>query len=168
VTTAKINDLAVTTAKILDANVTTAKILDANITNAKLVASNYQISSSCGAASGGGDIANLSVSITTSGFPVMIVAIPDGSGIDSSFLCNGTNTSSTINIIRDATTLFKIPILISNPFLTSSGINLPPSIVYYVDDTPTSGTYTYKLNATNTAGGFYANYMKLVAIELVR
>jgi hypothetical protein len=171
ITTAKILDSNVTTAKIADLNITTAKILDASVTNIKL-SLNYQVSSDSGIyeiISGDEDITNCSVSITTTGYPVLIAAIPGTTGDDSSISVGGvTSISSYINIKRDSTTLFREPIIASNTYGSSSGFALPPSMIFYIDDTPGAGTYTYKLNAIRIAGGLYINHIRLFVMELVR
>jgi hypothetical protein len=173
VTTAKINDLAVTagkiaadavtTAKILDSNITTAKIAAANVTRAKLESVGQQISSSSGNynyASGGlGDVTNLSVAITTSGRPVMLILQSDGSGNVSNI--SNTTMDGYLQYKRDTTTIATFAV----GSYGSSGSNKSFFHATHVD-TPAAGTYTYKVQANAGASSTYVTYVKLVAFEL--
>jgi hypothetical protein len=167
VTTAKIADLNVTTAKINDLAVTTAKINDGAVTQAKRAALGQQVSSSSGNFSVSGstsytDVTNLSVTLTTTGRPVMLVLVPDAAGGTSSTIGNaGSSYAGYIKFLRDATSLGE---LTYQQATYNSGQT--PVIV----DVPSAGTYTYKVQAkTNSAlGGNFmgVRYMILVAFEL--
>jgi hypothetical protein len=161
VTTAKINDLAVTTAKINDLAVTTAKINDLAVTPAKRSAANISSSSSSGATtitSGSAtDVTNLSVSITTSGRPVMILLQNNYDGTNSGLLSNTSATNpGYIYVLRGASVIsgWQIP--------TNRNGNIP--IVF---DQPAAGTYTYKIQAqSDGTGNIFAYYLTLVAMEI--
>jgi hypothetical protein len=164
VTTAKIADANVTTAKILDANVTTAKIADANVTRAKLVAVGQQVSSSCGAATRNvnsyADVTNLTVTITTTGRPVMVFLIPDGAAAAS---CGDTVGSGSIQILRDSTSIGVFTIASSGTTNHSVGEILSFDVV-------AAGTYVYKVQFKSAGGGggnvVAISNAKLVAYEL--
>jgi hypothetical protein len=170
ITTAKIANLNVTTAKIADSNVTTAKIADLNVTRPKLVAVGQQVSGSSGTFSTNSasyvDVTNLTVTITTTGRPVMIMVTNDGSGNDSYLSLSGPNAGGTgfVQTLRDASTIGV------DQLSTANGISpfIPVGCLSKLD-TPAAGTYTYKVqartpNSPTTTVDF--RYAKLVAFEL--
>lgn len=195
VTTAKINDAAVTNAKLgllavgsgniangavgatqlaSDA-VTTVKIADANVTKAKLVAVGQQVSSSSGAFTGTSasyaDVTNLSVTITTSGRPVFLTLVHDGSGVsNTSYLgIQDTDASGTANfqILRDATTVSTHAVL--SQAGSGAVVNgIPVGSVSHLD-VVAAGTYTYKVQYRSQSGAngtVIVHHAKLVAFEL--
>ena len=163
----QVKDGGIDTTQIADDAVTTVKILDANVTRAKLVSVGQQISSSSGlwdvtnSSTSYADVTNLSVTITTTGRPVVVRLIPDESGAVASG-CFGfaTGNPATFRFLRGATDL--------GPFLLGDGDEAPCSS-FSTLDTPSAGTYTYKFQhrataASSTTRGMY--YAKLVAYEL--
>jgi hypothetical protein len=110
-----------------------------------------QISASSGSFSGSGDITNLSVTITTRGRPVYIGLIHGGGGTFSDSI---SFSGSIYRFYRDTTAITN-----SSPSL--GGI-YPVSILWHID-TPSAGTYTYKLNVSGSETVFNA---KLIAYEL--
>jgi hypothetical protein len=170
IATAQIADLAVTTAKIADLNVTTAKIAALNVTRAKLEAVGQQISSSSGAFSttalftAPADVTNLTVTITTTGRPVFIGLISDGSASYSALgvgHASNTAVSAVAFILRGAS-------IISNYFYSSfaSLYQIPSSSVFVIDPVA-AGTYTYKVQqGVITGTTAYCDRVKLVAYEL--
>lgn len=165
VTTAKIADSAVTTAKINDAAVTTAKLADTAVTRAKLPAVGQQVSSSCGSFSTTSatlvDVTNLSVSLTTSGRPVFLGLISSGEG-DTSLFTGWSSMSNSSNIVyvaflRDST------VICTTLGNTTTGSD--SGHIFHID-APSSGTYTYKVQARTSAGTAIITNMKLVAFEL--
>ncbi len=183
--TGALDNLAVTAAKLAADAVTTAKILDANVTRAKLVAVGQQVSASCSNFSTNSatlvDVTNLSVSITTTGRPVVVMLINDGSANDS-FLAayQSTNVDSgpqaQFAILRDASVIARHGVI---GFHSASGgdtehistVGCPVSAIHHVD-VVAAGTYTYKLQARYSSftvtSDMYAEvfYAKLVAYEL--
>jgi hypothetical protein len=145
VTTAKIADLAVTTAKINDLGVTTGKINDAAVTRAKLASVGQQTSSSSGSFSTTStsftDVTNLSVSITTTGRPVIVavVANPGSSNCNIQKSTAGT-AGANFKILRDASTITDFRLL------GADQCSIPPSSLSTID-APAAGTYTYKVQA---------------------
>lgn len=183
VTTAKIVDANITTAKILDANVTTAKLADASVTQAKRAALGQQISASCGlfttASTSYVDVTNLSVSITTTGRPVMCMLVPDGGSISAEVgsegaFAGGVNNLAPycgVRILRDAVTVgetaVQAAIALTNLYLNNLYTRVPPGAITAID-TPIAGTYTYKIQAFKgaTSSNVQIQYCKLVAFEL--
>lgn len=168
------------TANLADEAVTTAKIADLNVTRAKLVAVGQQVSDSSGSFNGtvvgtNTDITNLSVTITTTGRPVMLFCAADGSGNASYFESyNEMNTKSSARIlIYDSATL---DVLARYDLLSeaSSGSPLfyprhrvPPSALTVLH-VPVAGTYTFKVAYLNVYADnqLRAFNMRLVAYEL--
>lgn len=161
--TGGIANLAVTAGKIAADAVTTAKILDANVTKAKLVAVGQQIAATGGAfvtsSSSRVDVTGLSVSITTSGRPV-IVGVVSGDTASFGFTLDAA-ASATVAIMRDATDIFDV------------GYNFPANFAMGLSiltiDAPTAGTYTYKVQTavTLSAGNVtFAAGTKIFAFEL--
>jgi len=162
VTTDKIADANVTTAKILDANVTTSKIADAAITQAKRASLGQQISSSSGTYSTTSTsvvaVTNLTLSITTTGRPVMLMVIPATSGT-----CNFETSggASGIFFYRGSSPIAES--LIGNLL---EALALPPSSLSFVDIVA-AGTYTYTLRVKAGSGATVeVTNCRLVAFEL--
>lgn len=136
--------------------ITTSVITNASVTRPKLAAVGQQISASCGNFSTTSatpvDVTNLTVTITTSGRPVMVMCQGDGSGASGPFASGG---SISIYLLRGATILSQ-----GNYNLLS----LPPSCVLYLDAVA-AGTYTYKVQVS-TSNTAVAGSMVLVAYEL--
>lgn len=111
------------------------------------------------------DVTNLSVTITTTGRPVVIALIPDGS--TQAYLrveaASGT-ASQQLDIVRGSTTISS-----SRNDLTASGglvSRIPVSSIWFLDPVA-AGTYTYKIQTALLSGiiAYVAN-AKLVAYEL--
>lgn len=158
--TQKILNSNVTTAKIADLNVTTAKIADGAITQAKRVSLGQQVSDSSGAfADNSGfvvDVTNLSVTITTTGRPVMIFMQSDGSGNASELYCVSVGY---LKLLRGSTEVARQTV--ANP-ANPSAHGHPIMIL----DTPPAGTYTYKVQGYTPYYSITVKYFKLVAYEL--
>lgn len=92
----------------------------------------------------------LSVSITTTGRPVMIVALSDGSGTPAFIY------AEQITIARGG---------VQKAVYDGTVGNLPPSAISFID-TPTAGTYVYQLQGYGTTTGPAIGYTKLLVYEL--
>lgn len=172
VTTAKIADSNVTTLKIADSNVTTAKIAALNVTRAKLEALGQQLSASCGAIDDASavyvDATNLSVTITTSGRPVFLALVDDGSG-NSSFIgvrTGGIGTGEAIfSFDRGGAAITNHSVKIITGSASTASL-VPSSSLNHID-VVAAGTYTYKLKyKLVSGGGTLLNFAKLIAYEL--
>lgn len=172
VTTDKIADGSVTTVKIADANVTTAKLADGAITSAKKAALNIQTSTSCAAFSTTSatyvDVTGLSVTITTTGRPVWVGLVHDGTANTGglSIFAAGADAAATYKLVRGSTDI-AIQLL---RLAFASGTNLnnaTPSSALWQVDAVAAGTYTYKVQMYASPGSTgYLSRSKLVAYEL--
>lgn len=143
------------TTQLADNAVTTVKITDAAVTRPKLVAVGQQISSTCGffaPTTSFTDVTNLSVTITTTGRPVMVILQSDGSASLSFLQASGGGTLD-LALFRGASQI--------SDWHFGSAVNCP---TLYLDPVA-AGTYTYKVQAKASSGGA-VDQMVLVAYEL--
>jgi len=173
VTAAKIADDAVDTAQIVDDAVTTAKIVDDAVTQAKLGAANYGISSDCNTYTYSGtsyaDITNLSVTITTTGRPVVVKLI--GNANDSYVQVSRTTastTSATLQFLEDGSAPQEQGMWsLVSPAPTSLSVLIPTSAFqgFFV---PAAGSHTYKVQGKtqNALDVLTVREARLVAYEL--
>jgi len=137
--------------------------IDSNgISRNMLAQANYQLSASCGVYNLTGttaetDVTNLSVTITTTGKPVMIGLCADQSGGYNQVLASGYIFN--VRYYRDSTIMLQTDIAPAGYW----GDGMP-----YVFDAPTAGTYIYKMTVqlSNSAGGANVTRLKLFAYEL--
>ncbi len=123
-----------------------------------------QISSSCGtfttASSSLVDVTNLSVSITTTGRPVFLAIIPDGTA-SQAFIGNASSTAVLLAFIRGSTAVGIFQTITNQ----TAAFQVFPSI--FTIDTPAAGTYTYKVQAANSGSStITVKLCKLIAFEL--
>lgn len=157
---------AITTLKIANGAIISSNIATGGVSRSNLQPVGQQISSSCGAASTGSTsyvaVTNLSVTINTSGRPVMVFLQPDGAGVSSLFTSAGGNPFYAIK--RGST--------IIGEFTGQPGTNpaITPVSEVTILDTPSAGTYTYTVNYHGTSLGgsvnVQVNNAVLVAYEL--
>ncbi len=140
-------------------------------------APNYAISSSCGATSNGSgtftDVTNLSVSLTTTGNPVLLLIVHDGNtttGHEGAIVADRASGNTAIGLLaflEGSTRISTQKLEESSSGLTSSDLQIPPSSFkhFYV---PAAGTYTYKVQTavSGSTNSVDTNYVKLVAIEI--
>jgi hypothetical protein len=162
--------------QVKDNGITTAKILDANVTKPKLAALGQQISSSSGSFTTTSTtpvaVTNLSVSITTSGRPIMILLVADASGGANAFIGVSRSTGAT-----SASATFYVEITGVTPNSINQEISIAgasgnlsnrvlPGALNHVH-VAAAGTYTVSIGAS---GGFgntaEVNNCKLVVYEL--
>lgn len=161
--------------------VTTAKIAANAVTRAKLQAVGQQSSSSSGSftttSTSFVDVTNLSVSITTTGRPVIVMVIDDGAntsqsliGCQTAFGVAAITASCIFTIIRDAAgtpvSIYTSSLQISGASSTVIGIFQPVNIIYM--DVPSAGAHTYKVGAETGGANMVASLKlaRLVAYEL--
>ena len=141
------------------------------ITRSMQAAVGQQISSSCGSffttSTTYTPVTNLSVSITTTGRPVVLMLMSDGSSNISSVGCGTSGGGSSIiyfAFYRGASQISQS--LVGVTLAADTSIYEPPSSVQFID-TPTAGTYTYSLKVLTSATSFgFLNFCVLVAYEL--
>jgi len=150
----------ITTTQLATNAVATSNIANGAVTNTKLAALNYQESSSCGSQSTTSvtfsTITNLTVTITTSGRPVMVffnanAENPTGAQI-------GTTGSGVFSIIRDATNISYARV--------NGNFNAPPGSIQVLDTGASAGPHTYIVQYNATAGTTFIEHVNLVAYEV--
>jgi len=156
---------------------TVLSIKAGGVTKPMLAALGQQISASSGAFSVSGVtptvVTNLSVTITTSGRPVWIGLIPDGTNNQSYFGCGNLSSpkviAATLQILNGASIIGLPTVATGQAFGTPavSGSFVPVGSVFTID-VPAAGTYTYSIKAYADSAGSSAsvNYAKLIAYEL--
>ena len=177
IVTGGITDLAVTSAKLAANSVITAKILDANVTKAKLAALGQQISSSSGVFTSTStspvDVTNLSVNITTTGRPVWVGMISDGTA-NASYIesnNNGGNDNNlivSVSIVRDSTEIARYTLTWGQTTNeTNMQLAIPSSSVWTIDPV-SAGSYTYKIQVfiVQASSSVEVGRAKLVAYEI--
>ena len=133
------------------------------ITRSNQAAVGQQISSSCGLFNTNStsfvSVTNLSVSLTTTGRPVMLMLQPDGTANEGVIGVLGSETA-VVEILRGAT-------VISVAGFSWTTLGAVSSSAMQFLDTPSSGTYTYSIKLKSLGGATAAlNYSVLVAYEL--
>lgn len=123
------------------------------ITRTMMAAIGQQTSSSCGSASTSAtsytDVTNLSISITTSGKPVWVGLMWDGSSTISSIevdsAVSGTGAVGNVRFVRGATALNPAEFRIDSQSASSQALRFSwPVTSYFYIDPVGAGTYTYK------------------------
>lgn len=151
---------------------TGAGIASNTIDNTKLTALGQQISADSGLFSTHSttpvDVTNLSVTITTTGRPVWIGLISSnpmsGDSVVESISTVG-DPSATIIILNGSSVIstYRSEIVASS----ASRVSLPSSVISTID-TPSAGTYTYKIqvNTSTASNSVQVQNTKLIAYEL--
>jgi hypothetical protein len=166
----------VATATAANANTLTNKVTRS--TGTTVGTQGVAISTSCGTFSTSStslvDVTNLSVTITTSGRPVFVGLISDGTGSSTSASHlrivdpgSQTHTLGYFALLRDSTQIAYTDIQTQvQSVSTTLALHLPPSSVFAVDAVA-AGTYTYKMQVAGESGTtFTVALSKLVAYEL--
>lgn len=115
------------------------------------------------------DVPNLTVNATTSGRPVVITVVPDGTTSEAFIQAGGTGTNIIINfqILRDATVIATHRLGYFQAAGGSNSISVPVSSIFAYD-TPSAGTYVYKvqIRAATASTTAQITYAKLLVREL--
>jgi len=125
---------------------------------------NYAISSSCGSNGAGTattptQITNLSATITTTGNPVEVSLIPDGSANNAYLDASIGSGNMTIYFYRDGT-------LIGQMYgMNSIGATVAPNSVGAFDPGAAPGTHTYTASYSMNAATGTVAYCKLLVVE---
>lgn len=148
------------------------------ITRSNLAAVGQQVSASCGTGytnttNTPTDVTNLTVTITTTGRPVMLMMIADGdlgnsASVGISRSTSGTSYNGVIYFVRSGTqiSLNLVGHIDGTPAIQRS--EYPPGS-FSMFDVVGAGTYTYKVQASTLGGtnnSIDVNFCKLVAYEL--
>ena len=167
---AAIASSAVTTAKINDSAVTTAKINDAAVTQAKRAALGQQISSAIDfntTSTSYVDVTNATVTITTTGRPVYLSLNAGAPATNTAWLAVTPHASNggrmALKLVKDSTDVAEVEYQAGD----AGGSTIKFGAPFVFIDTPSAGTYTYKLQLKEYNGGtaFVRNW-KLIAFEL--
>jgi hypothetical protein len=175
---------AITESQIVNSAVTTNKINDLAVTNFKLAALNYQISPSLTQSTTSisvSSVTNSSITLTTSGRPVQLYLISDGTssgnfpdGIKTAGTISATSvvnaTGGAVQFIRASTAIAEYSINqygTKDPATSYCTIVVPASSFSFVDVVP-AGTHTYSLKFFSqfSTSTFVIEKCKFVAIEL--
>lgn len=166
------------TLQIKDSGVTTAKINALAVTRAKLEAVGQQVSSSpvsafSGSSASYATVTNATVSITTTGRPILIMLVPNGTGEAYLGLTSSASADQyaylRISVTGSATTT--VGGCYFGNYATTSGYGRwePPGIFGTCLYAAAAGTYTLTLQykvANAATSVFYASTFNLVAFEL--
>lgn len=155
----------ITSTNMANNSIVTAAITDANVTKAKLAALGQQISSSSGNYTVTGsfaDVTNLTVTITTTGRPVMLLIQSDGTGLATNKTQIDIAASSCLlKYLRDGSDLAY------NNFSIGGSVSYLGEFTFPYVDVPSAGSHTYKLQAERVSGSSVSiNNVVLVAYEL--
>jgi hypothetical protein len=154
-------------------NMTGYAPVNQGITHSNLAPLGQQISSSCGTftTSSGSAVAvtNLSVAITTTGRPVFIGMMADGSGGNSVVNVSqnaATSVVGTVYIIRGSTNLSVSTVAVQGA--SGNLVAVQPSSAFSYIDVPSAGTYTYsiKIQSGNSSTTMAIFNTVLIAYEL--
>lgn len=171
--TLQVKDSGISTNKLANLSVATGKIADGAVTREKLGALGQQISLSCGTFSTSSlttvNVTNLSVTITTTGRPVMIQLIADQSGVSGYIRAerSGTTTLGTVYIQRSGWTQDLVGYQVGCAGASANlSVTVPVSSVTYID-APVAGTYIYSIGAQAGLGNTITiRNAQLVVFEL--
>lgn len=154
--------------------VSTVKIQANAVTKDKLAALGQQLSSSSGSYSTAStsivDVTNLTVTITSTGRPIKLEIVPDGSANSMWLSASRANADAdvTVSIIRDnTTTVYRDRTYVT---ATSAANIYGPIRTPLTTDIIAAGTYTYKIQIVNNISGSspaaFFQYAKLLAYEI--
>lgn len=171
--TLQVKALGISNAMLQANSITTAKILDANVTRAKLASVGQQISSSSGLFTTSSaslvDVTNLSITITTTGRPVMLLLQPTASNLpkpELSVIWSGGGGRVQMAVFRDATQISIFQNVRETDSVPNSALLQNITFPGVFLDAPAAGTYVYKVQALVDAGTLAVTEMKLVGYEL--
>lgn len=158
-----------TTLRVKASGISTTQLADGAVTRPKLGALGQQVSLSSGSFSTSSQtptlVTNLSVTITTTGRPVFVGLIDDGTGGNLAGTESGSAIQGIVRIRRGSTVIATCP-------LTAVGctiLAIPVSSVSQIDINGAAGTYTYTVQAFSSNAApttVFVQRAQLVAYEL--
>ena len=156
------------------APLTGSNIASATVARSNQVAVGQQISPSCHnfstSSSSFVSVTNLSVTITTSGRPVHVFLISDGSTSAALLEVQAssvTSVAAACRILSGSTEIsrFQLATQPTGGSITNTYISIPSGCINHLD-VPAAGTYTYTVQLLTNAGSVYMSNSMLVAYEL--
>lgn len=149
---AGIADGAISADKIAASAVSTAKILDAAVTKAKLAALGQQTvvlsgSSFSTTSATAVDVTGMSVSITTTGRPVMVVVTAQ-IALQRAIATGAIDMQGFLSVLRGASLLAYSNPRIAFPTASTGNVDFTGQASFCYVDAPVAGSYTYKLQAS--------------------
>lgn len=158
-----------------DTNITAASItgstqlVSASVSQAKLAAKplgagagaiSFSTSTGVVANASGTEQTYATAGLTTTGRPVRVEVVPDGTANPASFICDNGG-SMIVSLYRDSTLIAAV--YMTSPF---TPVYLPPSSVATIDAGLAAGTYSYTLRMANSAANGNIRYVKLLVYEI--
>lgn len=148
-------------------------ITAAQITRPGLPTVGQQVSSSSGSFTTTSgtlvDVTNLSVTITTTGRPVMLILQPVAGTTQAAIGVSRTGASPADGFLafdRDGSSIASVELNSVSTGSTGAAWRGPPGGMVYLDPAPTAASHTYKLQASAVAGSVLVTDCVLVAYEL--
>lgn len=149
----------ITGPQIAAATIAGSNIGSATVARTNLAALGQQVSASSGTFGGGPglvDVTNLSVTLVTSGRPVMLMVQPDGNVLGNSYWVRSSGGNAYLSFARDGSSLGQVGV-----------VNTSNGAAYSLVDTGASaGSHTYKVQVSGGGGTTNVYYAALVAYEL--
>ena len=168
---------SIATAKMQTDSINTVNITNGAVTRAKQAAVGQQLSASSGlyqmTSSTHADVTNLSVSITTTGRPVKVELVQDGSASTGYMLIEASGgsisaVSMALKVLRGATEVNFQTWDVGFPSASASNYAHAPISIGNTTDIVAAGTYTYKVTVATVSATsrVTVNNLKLLAYEL--
>jgi hypothetical protein len=175
-----IQDQAVTFSKLATNSIGTVALQNGSVTLDKLVprpvgtnvpAGGFGMSASSGnysTSADGVDVTNLTIKLVTTGRPVFVGLIGDGT-TNECYMGIGRSAAVTASVrfgfARNSNLIY-----VQNSYLNVDGsagivLRIPPAALSHID-VPPAGTNTYTLRVVDSTTTAYVRYAKLVAYEL--
>jgi len=158
--------------QVKDTSIDTQHIATGGVTKAKQAAVTIQTSSSDSgtfttSSTSFVDVTNLSISITTTGRPVLLMLAATTSSYLRVANTSGDTGVAEMKFVRDSTDVINSSFQIQVNSAAAVDLRIPASSLMHIDQ-PGAGTYTYKVQARVTSASyvFGANDVNLMAVEL--
>lgn len=150
--------ISTNTIGVLSGGIGTAQLADASVTSAKLAATNIVSQTIAATPCGVSPVTVCSLTITTTGRPVVVTLVDDGTNSGNSGIENNAAATSIITLLNGAST-------VATTYFVSAGFQINPSGSMSFIDIPAAGTYTYHLTGQSNSTLSFLN-LRLVAYEI--